>query len=99
MPARCLLLALFTGCLAAPAADDVHGYPLPPGAVARLGTTRFRHASFVGTGLAFAADGRTLVAGGDGPVLTVWDARTGQQLRVIRPGTFHAHTFALSPDG
>jgi WD40 repeat protein len=42
---------------------DRHGDPLPPGAIARLGTLRFGHRA-VKWSVAFAPDGKTLLAGG-----------------------------------
>lgn len=78
---------------------DLHGDPLPPEALARLGTVRFRHAGFRGTGLGFSSDGQTLIAGGEGNTVRVWDARTGRVVREVRLGKFSIGGFALSPDG
>jgi WD40 repeat protein len=66
------------------ARTDQYGDPLPPGAVARLGTTRFRDV-WIGS-LAFTPDGRTLISGSRGGV-AVWDAATGKEVRRIRPET------------
>jgi WD40 repeat protein len=80
-----LLLALLAN--PAPAAAppvrrlDLYGDPLPAGAVARLGTLRWRQLDGVSR-LAFSADGRFFVGGGFDSV-TIWDARTGQILRTI----------------
>jgi RNA polymerase sigma factor (sigma-70 family) len=59
---------------------DRHGDPLPPGALARLGTIRWRHgaiASFV----TYTPDGKQLVSAGADGVARLWDATTGQELR------------------
>jgi WD40 repeat protein len=59
---------------------DLHGDPLPPGAVARLGTVRWRHASRARV-LAFAAGGKEIVTAGPDGQVRVWDVATGRELR------------------
>jgi WD40 repeat protein len=59
-------------------ATDIHGDPLPKGAIARLGTTRFRARDGVEF-LAYSPDGKQLVTRGGGFV-TLWDANSGRKL-------------------
>jgi WD40 repeat protein len=59
---------------------DLHGDPLPPGALARLGTVRWRHGTRARV-LAFAAGGKEVVAAGPDGQVRVWDAATGRELR------------------
>lgn len=64
-----------------PALVDRSGDPLPAGAVARLGTTRFRHQGavrFVG----YSADGGVVITL-TGQGLHFWDARTGKEVRKL----------------
>ena len=82
---------------------DLYGDPLPAGAIARLGTLRFRNVDgFYNMGqssLAWTPDGRFLVSGGFGPAV-VWDAETGKEVR--RLGSELKHPIGphgLSPDG
>jgi RNA polymerase sigma factor (sigma-70 family) len=83
----------------APVALDRHGDPLPPGAIARLGTLRFRHGSMV-TGLAFAPDGKTIVSGSYDQTIRVWDAATGRErLRLSEPGMGPLTAISVSKDG
>lgn len=62
---------------------DHLGDLLPSGAVARLGTMRFRHDGEAGS-LVFSPDGKTLAARCQDGVITLWDARTGQALRRLQ---------------
>src|SRR5437867_3892924 len=61
-------------------AADTLGDPLPAGAVARLGTTRLRHASHV-INLAYSPDGKVLATAGDDDLARLWDANTGKEIR------------------
>src|SRR5262249_36879885 len=88
---------------AAPSADrpaartDLQGDPLPPGALARLGTIRFRHPGYAALGLAFSSDGKTLLSvRHDG--LRVWDAGSGRPLRAVPVAGLHFRCVAFSPD-
>jgi hypothetical protein len=86
---------------------DCYGDPLPPGAVARLGTVRLRHASGV-SAVFFSHDGRALITGGNFDPVTpltapaavcVWDAATGQLLRRFAEPRKNTRYYALAPDG
>jgi RNA polymerase sigma factor (sigma-70 family) len=82
-----------------PVIFDRHGDALPLGAVARLGTVRFRHGSTV-TGLAFAPDGKTIVSGSYDQTVRVWDAATGQEVRRLsEPGMGSLTGISVSKDG
>ncbi len=83
-----------------PRPTDRHGDPLPAGAVARLGTTRFRHGGLGLRGLAFLPDGRTLVGvANEGHSIWFWEASTGRLRREIRTAPLSVRGFALAPDG
>jgi WD40 repeat protein len=63
---------------------DLHGDPLPEGAVARLGTVRFRHPGAVHA-VAFSQDGKLLAASSDDLIrVVIWERATGRKLREIR---------------
>jgi RNA polymerase sigma factor (sigma-70 family) len=79
---------------------DRFGDPLPPGALARLGPTRFRHGYRIYS-LAVAPDGRRLASRGLDGAIRVWDSATAQELACIRLPTGCAWTDAVAffPDG
>lgn len=77
---------------------DRFGDPLPDEAVARIGTTRFRHGGGIHS-ISFAPDGKRLLSfGADG--VRVWDAATGREHRHLAsaPGTRFLWA-GFSPDG
>jgi RNA polymerase sigma factor (sigma-70 family) len=76
---------------------DRHGDPLPPGALARMGTTRFRTAGRVNA-LAFLPDGKVVAATGDEGIYFL-DVATGRRLRRIPAKLGGVMPFALSADG
>src|SRR5262245_38991323 len=81
---------------APPSVPALPGDPLPPGAVARLGTVRLRHSTVIQS-IGFTRDGNTLASlSYDG--LRLWDPATGRELRRLAEyGGERAG--ALSPDG
>ncbi len=91
--------------LAAPAAADEppprtdrHGDPLPPGAIARLGTLRFRG---VRGCLAYSPDGK-LLAASSGPAaeqVTLFDAATGRAVRHFKGNVATLRSLSFAPDG
>src|SRR5262249_16810318 len=72
-----------TGATSAGPGADLHGDPLPEGAVARLGTVRWRHGDQV-LALAYSPEGRRLASGSMDESVHLWEARTGRLLRVLR---------------
>jgi WD40 repeat protein len=83
------------------AAVDFYGDPLPPGAVARLGTVRFRRSGFIDLGtydLGFQADGKTIVTG-DSEGVQFWEGGSGRLLHEVRTQPFVVSALALAVDG
>jgi WD40 repeat protein len=82
----------------APARTDALGDPLPPHAVARLGTHRLRHTDFV-TSLTFSPDGKQLVSC-DRQTVCCWDPATGKLLRTLSaPHLNNVQVVCFSADG
>jgi WD40 repeat protein len=82
-------------------AADLHGDPLPPGAVARLGSIQLRHAA---AQLVFSADGKTLISAGLDGEVRFWDLTTGrlrrrQRLEQEAQPRGRSGAVALAPDG
>src|SRR5262249_9104246 len=73
-------------------AVDLHGDPLPAGAVARLGSVAFYH-EFAHQ-IAYSGNGKIL-ASSDDRIIRLWDAATGRGLGQYQGG----RAFALSADG
>ncbi len=81
---------------------DPLGDPLPPGAVGRLGTVRFRHADTV-YAFALSPDGKTLATAA-GRLVVLWDAVSGKErcrFERHQPAVMWLRTpvIAFSPEG
>jgi RNA polymerase sigma factor (sigma-70 family) len=78
-------------------AVDRYGDPLPKGAIARLGSIRFRNhprSAMLGGRAFLTPDGKTLVTVGSDGEARAWELATGRLIRSIE-----AAEGALSPDG
>ncbi len=78
---------------------DLYGDPLPAGALARLGTVRFRHDGEA-MDIAMSADAKMLAANTRSGLI-IWNAANGKEiLRSPRINFwFRGHTLDFSPDG
>src|SRR5438270_2859292 len=74
---------------------DRQGDPLPPGALARLGTTRLRK-GFLTYQAVFSPDGQRIASVGAGQGLCVWDAASGKAVFEAKP---QSRAVAYAPDG
>ncbi len=77
---------------------DRAGDPLPAGALARLGTVRFRHGEYVHAAV-FTRDGKSLITAGADGMIRVWEVPTGRPLRRLEGHRGWVGSLALSPDG
>jgi RNA polymerase sigma factor (sigma-70 family) len=77
---------------------DRAGDPLPPGALARLGTVRFRHPGHGVKELAFLPDRKTILTVDEGSSLRYWDAASGRLLREVSVGDLSVRAVVVSPD-
>jgi RNA polymerase sigma factor (sigma-70 family) len=83
-----------------PSGAEGFGDPLPDGAIARLGTVRFRHGFYV-TKVAFALDGKVLVSEGGGVgnyKVCLWDSAIGKVRNMI-PDCVTPGPLAVSTNG
>ncbi len=75
------------------------GEPLPPEAIARIGSPNLRHAVAVNA-VAYAPDGKSIVSFDEAGYLCIWNAATGANERRWRPATKAGWgTFACRRDG
>ncbi|MBO0700296.1 MAG: hypothetical protein J2P46_17995, partial [Zavarzinella sp.] len=99
MRSTLLLLVIATPASAWPWPEpkrDLHGDPLLPGAVQRLGMARFR---FPGATFQFTADGKSIVAVSWGRYVYRLDAKTGRVTEQFTLPVEDAHDAYLFPDG
>src|SRR5262245_47256986 len=75
---------------------DIFGDPLPPGAVARLGTSRLRPGAMIDD-VAFSPDGSRLAVTDESGAVSVWATETGRLVGRTKPGLDAA--VAFGPDG
>ncbi|SRR5579883_939430 len=80
------------------ARTDRHGDSLPDGAIARLGTVRWRHGYMV-EDLAYSPDGKSIAVVGGGRDITLWDAETGKEICQFPNRIDQPTRVAFSPDG
>jgi WD40 repeat protein len=89
-----------SGAAAQPPKVDRYGDPLPTGAIARLGTVRFR-APDEANALAFAPDGKTVAIASRGG-LCLFDAESGRRIKRLGEAAFTGNLqnrLAFSADG
>jgi WD40 repeat protein len=88
-----------------PAADiapprlDVHGVPLPRGAVARLGTVRLWQVGRVVYCVARGPDGKTLALAGGDNLVHLWDVVSGREIRALVGHQNEVNAVVFAPDG
>jgi RNA polymerase sigma factor (sigma-70 family) len=87
-----------TTAKAAPVRVDRHGDPLPDGAVARLGTVRWRHGYGIGK-LVYSPNGEKIAAAGFGPAVTLSDVASGKLLHRFPHQSQPNSGVAFAPDG
>jgi RNA polymerase sigma factor (sigma-70 family) len=81
---------------------DFYGDPLPPGVLARMGSSQFRHTR---ADIVFSKDGKRLISAGSDLFVNHWDLNSGKAAlvtRLPRPESDLQRRFAamrLSPDG
>jgi WD40 repeat protein len=81
--------------------NDFYGDPLPPGALARMGSIQLRHRQ---ASVTFSHDNKTLISAGADRIVRTWDVSTGKELRHQRleqrdPPSDRFQPIILSPNG
>jgi WD40 repeat protein len=108
MPPRlllaCLALGLAVAVPARPAAPpppprlDLHGDALPSGAVARLGSLRFRHGDPI-SAVALSPDGKLAASAAGGSDVFLWEVPGGKRRAVLSGPAARPLSLTFSPDG
>jgi WD40 repeat protein len=83
---------------AEPARTDPHGDPLPAGALARLGTLRFRTLGHTHTA-ALSPDGALIAVAGDQDSIALLEAASGKEVRRLTADAIGVQNLMFSPDG
>jgi WD40 repeat protein len=98
------VLSVFTAAVGPSAGDeparprlDAFGDPLPDGAIARMGSVRFRHAGL--SDFTWLPDGKSVATIGQDGTVRVWEAETGRQLKRVALQEAASNLFAISADG
>jgi WD40 repeat protein len=86
------------GKQAAPPRADLYGDRLPDGALARLGTLRWRHGDAVAF-VAFTPDGKSVLTASVDNVIRLWDFQTGKEVRRYEARQAGKPNFAAPPGG
>ena len=92
-----LLISLEAFAEPAKVPTDLYGDALPDGAVARLGTVRFRHGDHISSAV-FSSDEKVLITCG-GSWVRFWDTETGRQIATINAHVSRLSAMAISVDG
>src|SRR5690242_4814125 len=79
-------------------AQDLYGDPLPVGAVARMGSTRFPHAAQVEC-VRFSPDGKAVAVANWDSTVRIWEVASGKPRRALTGHTHIVKVIAFSPDG
>src|SRR6516162_674932 len=77
---------------------DYSGDLLPAGAMARLGTVRFRQGNIIHA-LAVSPDGKTIASAGYPKTIHLWDTATGQRIGRLEGSESWIYSLAFLPDG